>query len=155
MSNREILEKFYTAFQARDGQAMANLYHVEGYFSDPVFQSLTAEEAGAMWKMLLKRADGQLSIDFHSIQETDDSVSCVWEAKYPFSNTGRMVHNVIRTKMTIEDGRILIHEDHFNFWKWSRMALGTPGLLLGWTPIIKKKVRAQAQTSLEKFMSSR
>jgi hypothetical protein len=54
--------------------------------------------------------------------------------------------------MTIEDEKIIIHEDSFDFWKWSRMALGTPGLLLGWTPFLKKKVRTQAQTSLQNFI---
>jgi len=153
MSQREILERFYTAFQQGDAATMASLYHPDGYFSDPVFTALTAEEAGAMWAMLIKRAKGNLTIDFHSIKEQDDVISGIWEAKYTFSKTDRPVHNVIKTKMTIEDWLIIIHEDRFDFWKWSRMALGTPGMLLGWTPFLKKKVRAQALSSLSQYMS--
>ena len=152
MSNKEVLESFYTAFQKGDAQAMASLYHPDGYFSDPVFQALTADEAGSMWTMLLERSNGNLTIDFHSIEESDDAISCTWKAKYLFSKTERPVHNIIRTKMTIEDEKIIIHEDTFDFWKWSRMALGTTGLLLGWTPFLKKKVRTQAQTSLQNFI---
>jgi hypothetical protein len=153
MSHREILERFYTAFQQGDAATMASLYHPEGYFSDPVFTALTAEEAGAMWTMLIKRAKGNLTIDFHSIEENDDVIYCTWEAKYMFSKTNRPVHNVIKSKMTIEDGLIIIHEDRFDFWKWSRMALGAPGMLLGWTPLLKKKVQNQAQQSLYQFMT--
>lgn len=152
MSNKEVLEQFYTAFQQGDAATMGSLYHPEGYFSDPVFQALTADEASSMWAMLLKRANGNLTIEFHSIEETEDYIKCVWEAKYVFSKTERPVHNVIRTKMTIEEGKIIIHEDSFDFWKWSRMALGTPGVLLGWTPFLKNKVRTQAQTSLQNFI---
>jgi len=153
MSNKEILERFYTAFQQGDAATMSSLYHPDGYFSDPVFQALTAEEAGAMWTMLIGRSNGNLIIDFHSIEENDDVISGIWEAKYTFSKTERPVHNVIKTKMTIEDGKIIIHEDRFDFWKWSRMALGTPGILLGWTPFLRKKVRAQAQRALHQFMT--
>ena len=35
---------------------MARLYHPHGTFSDPVFGTLNAAEAGAMWRMLLGRA---------------------------------------------------------------------------------------------------
>jgi len=153
MSNKEILERFYGAFQKGDAATMASLYHPDGYFSDPVFQALTAEEAGAMWTMLIKRSKGNLTIEFHSIEENDDVISCIWEAKYTFSKTNRPVHNVIKTKMTIEDGLIIIHEDRFDFWKWTRMALGQTGTFLGWTPFLKNKVRNQAQTSLQQFIS--
>jgi ketosteroid isomerase-like protein len=152
MSNKEVLERFYTAFQQGDAATMSSLYHPDGYFSDPVFQALTAEEAGSMWTMLIERSKGNLAIEFHSIEEDEYSISCTWEAKYLFSKTERPVHNVIRTKMTIEDDKIIIHEDVFNFWKWSRMALGAPGLLFGWTPFLKKKVQTQAQTSLQNYI---
>jgi hypothetical protein len=32
------------------------------------------------------------------------------------------------------------------------MALGTPGKLLGWTPMMKGKIRATAKQGLEEFM---
>ncbi|MFO0010489.1 MAG: hypothetical protein ACK540_13885 [Betaproteobacteria bacterium] len=57
----------------------------------------------------------------------------------------------MRTEMTCQAGRIVKQVDHFSFWNWSRQALGAPGLLLGWTPIVRKKVQQGAQAQLIKF----
>jgi hypothetical protein len=57
------------------------------------------------------------------------------------------------TELRIE---LLEHEaddDEFSFHRWSRQALGTPGLLLGWTPVLKASVRLRAGAGLEKFMT--
>ncbi|MDB5894551.1 MAG: snoaL-like protein, partial [Rhodoferax sp.] len=37
---------------------------------------------------------------------------------------------------------------------WSRQALGAPGMLLGWTPMLRNKVRAQAAANLRKFLAA-
>ena len=77
-----------------------------------------------------------------------------WEAHYRFSATGRLVHNRIDVTFSFNPaGLIVNHVDHFNFWRWSRQALGTPGLLLGWTPFLRTKVRRQAAANLQKFLA--
>ncbi len=48
--NKELIEKFYTAFQRLDAEAMISCYHPDIRFSDPVFPSLSASEVGAMWR---------------------------------------------------------------------------------------------------------
>jgi hypothetical protein len=53
--------------------------------------------------------------------------------------------------MTLAAGKIIRQVDSFSLWRWSRQALGTRGLLLGWTPIVKNKVQAQAANSLRQF----
>jgi len=45
-------------------------------------------------------------------------------------------------------------EASFDFWAWSRQALGLPGWLLGWTPWLRRKVRATAARNLAKFMAT-
>ena len=50
-------------------------------------------------------------------------------------------------------GLIKRHRDRFDFWAWSRQALGLPGWLLGWTPWLRNKVRATAARNLAKFMA--
>ena len=52
----ELVERFYAAFDRRDGQAMAAAYAPDGHFRDPVFGDLTGAEAGAMWRMLTRTA---------------------------------------------------------------------------------------------------
>ena len=50
-------------------------------------------------------------------------------------------------------GLITRHTDRFDFWRWSRQALGAPGLLLGWSPFLRAKVRGQAAASLRRFLA--
>ena len=79
--------------------------------------------------------------------------SVSWEVRYDFTTTGRPVHNKVTAWFEFKDGKIIKHTDSFPFWRWSRMALGGPGLALGWTPLIKKKVQKMAGDNLNKFLS--
>lgn len=148
------LERFYTAFAARDWSTMGACYAEDAHFSDPVFPELDAKHARAMWKMLLT-ASGDLRINFEVISETPVTGVCEWEAFYTFSRTGRKVHNIIRSEFELRDGLILRQRDHFDFWRWSKQALGTSGLLLGWSPLVKNKVRGSAASALRKSMAAR
>lgn len=150
--SKDTLEKFYTAFQAHDATKMAECYHKDVIFNDPAFQNLDYDEVTAMWEMLINRSSGNLEITYDSVLGDEEMAQCIWEADYEFSKTGNAVHNVIHASMEFQDGLIIKHTDHFNFWRWSRMALGLPGLLLGWSPLIKSKVRRLARTSLDKYM---
>lgn len=150
--SKETLEKFYNAFKESDAKKMGECYHHKATFSDPAFVKLNAKEASAMWAMLIERAKGNLEIDFHSVIADSKIGQCTWEAKYPFSKTGNQVHNIIHATMEFEDGLIVKHTDEFNFWRWSKMALGTPGVLLGWTPFLRKKVSKMAMGSLKDYM---
>lgn len=42
-----------------------------------------------------------------------------------------------------------------DMWRWSRMALGAPGWLLGWSPMLVNRVRGQAARGLQSFRTSR
>jgi hypothetical protein len=82
--------------------------------------------------------------------------SAHWEVTYHFSTTGRMVRNIIDAEFEFDDaGLIMRHRDRFDFWRWARQALGAPGLLLGWTPMLRAKVRAQAAKNLDRFIAAR
>lgn len=150
--NAELLAGFYAAFAAKDGAAMASAYHPEAQFSDPVFTDLRGPEVGAMWKMLCSRAT-DLKVEARDIAATEGSGSAHWEAWYTFTKTGRPVHNVIDAAFEFKDGRIFLHRDSFDFWRWSRMALGPAGMLLGWTPVLRNAVRKEARAGLAKFMA--
>ena len=153
-ATEELIRKFYTSFQKRDFRGMQACYHDEVIFSDPVFQHLKGKEAKAMWEMLVT-ASTDLSITFDSIHSNDTQGKCRWEASYTFSRTGRKVHNIIHSSFQFRDGKISRHDDKFDFWRWSRMALGAPGVLLGWTPLLQNKVRKMARYNLSKFLSNR
>jgi limonene-1,2-epoxide hydrolase len=150
--NKKMIEKFYSCFKELDGDGMAQSYHEKIEFSDPVFPKLQGIKVGAMWKMLCSQAQG-FELMFSDTQ-ADDAVGRVhWEAKYIFSMTNRKVHNKINASFRFQDGKIIQHYDNFNFWKWSFMALGPTGLLLGWSPLVKNKVQRQAAKNLENFIN--
>ncbi len=143
----ELIERFYAAFDRKDGDAMAACYHPEARFSDPAFGELRGREVGDMWRMLTGRA-ADLTVE---LREHDDA-SARWIARYTFGRTGRKVVNDVRATFAFRDGLIAEHDDRFSFHAWSRQALGPVGLLLGWTPILRGKVRGQARADLERFM---
>ena len=75
-----------------------------------------------------------------------------WDAHYTFSRTGRPVHNSITAGFAFKDGLIARHADRFSFWRWSRQALGPVGLWLGWTPLLRARVRANARAGLKDWV---
>ncbi|MEP4534355.1 MAG: nuclear transport factor 2 family protein [Cyclobacteriaceae bacterium] len=152
---KSIITQFYTAFQNKDADAMAALYHEDAAFEDPAFGKLNSEEVKAMWRMLIERGGKDLKIEFKLTTENDRVAQGTWQAFYTFSQTQRQVHNIISVKMKFKDGKITEHYDEFDFWRWSGMALGLPGKLLGWSPLIKNKVRAKSRAALDSFMAKR
>jgi ketosteroid isomerase-like protein len=150
-ANRELIERFYDAFNRHDGDAMAACYAPGARFSDPVFQGLHGEEPGAMWRMLTSRADDlRIELAEHEADETTGSAH--WLADYTFTQTGRKVHNDVRARFRFADGLIAEHDDEFGFHAWARQALGPTGLVLGWTPIVQGSVRRRARAGLDEFM---
>lgn len=148
--NEATIKRFYEAFQRRDAKAMAACYAKGATFSDPVFQNLRGPEVTKMWAMLAGGAK-DLAITFNAVVADGDAGSAHWEATYTFSKTGRKVHNKIDANFEFKDGKILHHVDSFSFWRWSRQALGPAGWLLGWTPMVKNKVRKDAAARLAAF----
>jgi len=148
--NRELIEKFYTSFQRLDAEAMIGCYHPDIRFSDPVFPNLSGAEVGKMWRMLCSQAKN-FELTFDAIEADELTGKARWEARYDFSATGRRVHNKIDAVFEFQDGKIIKHTDTFDFWKWSSQALGLVGFLLGWMPLLRKKVQKQAGERLAGF----
>lgn len=151
-SNAELIDRFYTAFGQRDHETMAACYRDDAEFSDPVFQNLRGTKIGAMWRMLCLRGT-DLEITFDGVRADDSTGQANWQAVYTFGATGRKVHNRISATFAFEDGAIRRHTDVFDLYRWTRMALGTPGILLGWSGLLQNKVRRQADGALEKFIA--
>jgi ketosteroid isomerase-like protein len=148
-ANKALIERFYRAFAQRDAATMAACYRADATFRDAAF-TLRGSDVGKMWKMLCSRG-ADLRIEFGNVQAAAERGSVDWQAWYTFSGTGRKVHNVIHADMRFVDGLIAAHVDTFDFWRWSRQSLGLPGMLLGWSPFLQRKVQAQALQALRKF----
>ena len=151
--NAELLERFYAAFKARDGDTMAACYAPNARFSDPVFPDLRGSEPGAMWRMLTSGEDSDLRVELLEREADETTGSARWVAYYTFPETGRKVENRIKASFRFAGGLIAEHRDEFGFYRWSRQALGTPALLLGWTPILRASVRRRARAGLDEFIA--
>jgi len=81
MTNADVLviERFYQAFDANDGDTMAACYAPDVHFSDPVFPDLRGGRAGAMWQMLTA-GPGDLRIELLEHQAEGGQGSAHWRA---------------------------------------------------------------------------
>lgn len=157
---QQTLETLYGAFALLDAQGMAQCYAPDATFEDEVFSLRGHREVTGMWHMLCDatKTKGRdvWKLDHSGIAADAITGQAHWEADYRFSATGRMVHNVIDSRFTFDSqGLIQTQSDCFDFWAWSRQALGLPGLMLGWTPFLREKVRATAAANLKKYLAAR
>ncbi len=150
-ANELLIQKFYNAFAKLDYSTMNDCYTFDPVFNDPVFGVIEGDEVKAMWQMLCKNAR-DFRLTYKNIEAEDEYGTCNWQASYTFSKTGRKVINNVKAHMRIQDGFITEHTDEFDLYKWSRQALGLPGILLGWSGFIKTKVRHDAKKNLYSFM---
>lgn len=151
--SRATIEGFYAAFARLDSDAMTACYAEEARFDDEAFSLTGRRQIGGMWAMLCSatRAKGLAQWQLQASDITERTAH--WQAHYLFSATGRVVHNRIDAEFEFDArGLITRHRDRFDFWRWSRQALGLPGWLLGWTPFLRRKVRAQAAANLKRFL---
>ncbi len=149
--NAELIQRFYTAFKNKDYITMQRCYTDNASFTDEAFVNLNAAEVRAMWEMLIKSGK-DLTLEYSNIQANDTTGSAMWVATYTFSRTGNKVVNHIQAEFAFSENKIVSHRDHFNFYKWSRQALGLTGWMLGWTSPLQKKVQQTARKSLQAFM---
>lgn len=156
-ANVDTVRRFYEAFGRRDAEAMAACYAADVVFNDAVFRDLRGKDAGDMWRMLCERADG-LKVEASNIRVDGDDrhVRAHWDAWYNFGPKKRPVLNRIDADFRFDDaGRIVTHTDAFDFWTWSKQALGAPGLLLGWTPVLHAATRKTALKGLRGWQVKR
>ncbi len=156
--NAQTLNRFYQAFAQLDSATMRSCYAPDAQFDDEVFSLRGQNEVAGMWDMLCSatRARGlaDWKLEVSGIEADAKAGRAHWDAHYRFSATGRMVLNRVDARFRFTpEGLIATHHDRFNFWTWSRQALGTPGLLLGWSPSLRSKVRKTADANLRKFLA--
>jgi hypothetical protein len=150
--NQTRLGHFYAAFARLDADAMAACYAPDAQFEDEVFSLSGHEQVSGMWRMLCEA----WTLSYSGLEADDRRGKAHWEADYRFSAARRKVHNVIDSVFEFNQaGLITRQRDRFNFWNWSRQALGLPGILLGWNPSFRTMVKRQAEVNLENYLQAR
>ncbi len=150
MTNKQLIINFYEAFINADAEKMIVNYHDEIIFEDPAFGKLKGVDAKNMWKMLLAR-NKDIKVTFSNVEVNDNFGAANWKAVYFYGLQKRKVINNISATFQFKDNKIIKHTDVFSMWKWSKQALGIKGLLLGWTPFLKKKVQKLTTKLLKEF----
>ena len=151
-TNSDLITSFYEAFQHKDYEAMNACYSPSIIFSDPVFQHVEGGEVRAMWHMLCERGT-DLTVTFSDVAASNTRGTAHWSASYTLAGSDRQIDNTIDAEFSFRDGLIDRHTDSFDLWKWTRMALGTPGTLLGWSGPLQNKVRDTARRQLNRFIT--
>ena len=145
--NARLLEKFYASVQAHDHRAAATAIIRALLFEDIAFKLPDKQMIHAMWHMI-SETDLQLS---YAIETADDRHgSARWIADYTFRDTGRKVHNELRSKFTFKDGVIIAQRDDCDAWSWGMQAFGPVKGVLSW--LFPGKRRKKAMEKLDAFI---
>lgn len=150
--NARLINDFYSAFQKRDAQKMADCYHEQIAFNDPAFGTLNGAEAAMMWKMLCKSAN-DLRVEYEIRSITENTARVRWEAFYSYGKDKRKVHNKVNAELEIADDKIIRHTDKYSLWKWAAQTMGLNGMLIGGTPFFRKRLQKQSKEMLQRFLS--
>ena len=157
---KRTIERLYAAFSNLDGAGMEACYAERARFEDEAFTLSGQRQIGAMWRMLCDGARMQgiahWRLEVRDVRANAAKGRAHWEARYLYGPGRRKVHNRVDAEFEFDDdGLIVRHRDRFGMWNWSRQALGLPGLLLGWTPWLRAKVRRQAGQQLQRYVEKR
>jgi len=154
MMQKDIIVQFYEAFVNGDAKKMGECYSEDVVFEDPAFGILKGQKAKMMWQMLLSKKDKSPKIEFKNVELNGNKGKAEWTARYKYGEKNRNVINNVFAEFHIENGKIINHKDTFNVWKWSKQALGLPGLILGWTPFMKNKIQDTTNNMLKNYIKS-
>lgn len=150
MSDIEIVESFYKAFQQKNAQAMNAVLAENVCFEDPAFGKLKGEDVKYMWQFLTENAEN-FSLEYKVSEVKKNKLTAQWTSKYTFSATGNEVINEVASVFELKDGKIVSHKDDFDLKKWVKQALGSAAGIFGGSFLVKNAVQKQSNNYLRKY----
>lgn len=134
--NQQLLERFFTALNEHDAEAMAACYTPDARFRDIAFDHMGRDRIHEMWRMICS-GDIQARFEVADADEASGAAHSVFT--YQFGATkdpptqGRLVVNPITSRFTFRDGLIVRQQDDSDARAWARQAIGTglAGFLAG------------------------
>ncbi len=142
-SPRDVVSKFYAAFEAKDTATMESLYAPNVKFADMLFSYDDRAGTMHMWKKIL--SDPATKIRFTLDRTDGDRVHGHWVADYTLG--GRPVHNELTTQMVVKNGKIVQHQDASDWDKWAPQALPLGNVAR--LPIIRELVQMAIRFSID------
>lgn len=152
--------RYFSALEGKNAEAMIGLYANDARFSDPVVGELRMTgdvSLKNMYRAQFRSAERggslQSTVDRSSPKISPDgkTVTFSWTARYqvkakPSDATGRPVENRITTTLHLDaDGKIARQTDAFDFKSWIRQAVGGPAAFASGLPFIGNVVHQKAK----------
>ena len=134
--NRELLDRFFTALNRHDADAMAACYTPDAHFRDIAFDRKGRDRIHEMWRMICS-GDIQADCEIDHADAASGAAHSTFTYHFGASkeppSPGRPVINPIKSTFTFRDGLIAKQEDYCNPHAWARQAIGTgpAGFLAG------------------------
>lgn len=152
--SEKTIHQLYTSIANGAISEIQECYHSNVKFNDPIFGTLNGNEVPEMWKMLIEKSKGKLTIDYTIIKSNVHKGSAQWTATYTFGKKQRQIKNTIQSDFYFKEGLIIKQNDNFDIWTWAKQAFGFPGFLLGWTGYMQDKIHKKARLSLKDYMET-
>jgi hypothetical protein len=105
-----------------------------------------------MWRMLCERSQ-DLEVVLVDSGMAGEEGWAHWTADYTFTDTGRRVHNDVRSQLHFDGELIAKQIDSFSLRRWGGQALGRRGTALGSTGLLGPAVRRRARGQLDAYRS--
>jgi ketosteroid isomerase-like protein len=132
--NCALLTHLFTAEDRHLHLEMASCYHPDASFRDIAFRLNGVQRIHAMWHLI---CETDIAVTIEGVEANDREGLANIVCNYTFGadeagKKGRPVRNVIQSRFSFENGKILQHHDFCDAKAWARAALGGPiGFIAG------------------------
>lgn len=151
MTNTQIINKFYKAFEKGDSKKMNSCLSHNIKFDDPALGKAKGDKVKFWWQFLCENAV-DFSIDLIEVKADSEKGIAVWKNSYTFKETGKPVTLDIVSKFYFENNLIIKHIDEYDIKSFIKQAFGSTAGIFGGSFLVKKTVRAQSKILLKKYM---
>ena len=146
-SNTKVIAKLYSGLQVKDHRAMAECYHENATFRDIAYSLEGKNQIHAMWHLICE-TDLTAAFTVKSANDLTGDADLIDD--YTFKDTGRRIHNEIKSHFQFQDGLIIAHHDDCNAVIWGQQAFGYwKGLVVGLIPFLREQ---KAKSLLAEFI---
>jgi ketosteroid isomerase-like protein len=125
----QVARQFYDAFCKGDTATMENLYAPDVKWKDTIFSFDDRAGTMGMWDILCKPAPDK-KFTYKMVSVSGDTVVVHWLADYVL--LGRKIHNDVMATLVVKNGKIVSHEDVYDWGRWARQAFPLGGLVDVW-----------------------
>jgi hypothetical protein len=161
MKNEDIVNKFFSCYQAHDYLGMQSCLDENVKFSDFAFD-IQGKQVRAMWHWFCVSyppREKPVSVpEFEIVNANNDTVLAKYRVNYLYGDKQRPVDYVIEANFKLQDEKIIEQKDEFSSiseFEFAEMAFGFPVQLLALTPLLRVVVRKKAAQKLSQFMQDR